>query len=69
MREIRCGACNRKLGEGDYSRLAIKCPRCKTMNFLRAERPEPAGRRASDSKEVSRDEGKAPTGEERIQIP
>lgn len=33
---IRCGGCQRKLGEGRYSRLEIKCPRCGTHNVLRA---------------------------------
>ncbi|MNM83393.1 Mu-like prophage protein Com [compost metagenome] len=47
MQEIRCGSCNRKLGVGEYTRLAIKCPRCGTMNQLRAARPAPEGRRAS----------------------
>lgn len=47
MQEFRCGSCNRKLGVGEYTRLAIKCPRCGTMNQLRAERPAPEGRRAS----------------------
>lgn len=32
MQEIRCGACRRKLGEGVFSRLAIKCPRCGALN-------------------------------------
>lgn len=32
MEEIRCGACGRKLGEGIFARLAIKCPRCGTLN-------------------------------------
>ena len=41
MNEIRCGACARKLGEGEYIRLTIKCPRCGVMNTLRAERPTP----------------------------
>ncbi|MDR2155891.1 MAG: Com family DNA-binding transcriptional regulator [Burkholderiaceae bacterium] len=36
MQEIRCGQCGRKLGEGDYTSLAIKCPRCRTINQLRA---------------------------------
>ncbi|WP_082926524.1 Com family DNA-binding transcriptional regulator [Cupriavidus sp. D384] len=47
MQEIRCGSCNRKLGMGEYIRLAIKCPRCGTMNQLRAERPGPESPRAS----------------------
>ncbi|MES2401886.1 MAG: Com family DNA-binding transcriptional regulator [Pseudomonadota bacterium] len=33
---IRCGSCQRKLGEGCYTRLEIKCPRCKALNVLRA---------------------------------
>lgn len=34
--DIRCGQCRRKLGEGSYLHLAIKCPRCGTINQLRA---------------------------------
>ncbi|MDN7608078.1 Com family DNA-binding transcriptional regulator [Burkholderia multivorans] len=30
-----------------YIRLTIKCPRCRAMNVLRAERRLPAGRRVS----------------------
>lgn len=37
MKEIRCIACSRKLAEGEFVRLAIKCPRCKTLNRLNAE--------------------------------
>ena len=36
LTEIRCGACQRKLGAGFYTRLEIKCPRCGAMNILRA---------------------------------
>ncbi|MFZ6708993.1 Com family DNA-binding transcriptional regulator [Undibacterium sp. TC9W] len=36
MQTIRCGSCSRKLGEGEFVTLAIKCPRCKTLNHLRA---------------------------------
>ncbi|PUA16824.1 Com family DNA-binding transcriptional regulator [Glaciimonas sp. PCH181] len=49
MLDIRCGNCSRKLGEGEYITLTIKCPRCGTLNHLRATRPAPACRRASDS--------------------
>ena len=35
--DIRCGKCNRKLGEGQYIRLAIKCPRCGAFNQLSAQ--------------------------------
>jgi phage FluMu protein Com len=41
MTEIRCGACGKKLGYGIYQTLQIKCPRCKTLNFLRAESTPP----------------------------
>ncbi|MCL1961679.1 MAG: Com family DNA-binding transcriptional regulator [Desulfovibrionaceae bacterium] len=42
QQDIRCGACSRKLGAGKYTILQIKCPRCGTINHLRAARPEPA---------------------------
>ncbi|MBN9342404.1 MAG: Com family DNA-binding transcriptional regulator [Comamonadaceae bacterium] len=32
MNEIRCGNCRRKLGEGIYMALSIKCPRCGALN-------------------------------------
>lgn len=32
MKEVRCGKCHKKLAEGDYRTLAIKCPRCGTLN-------------------------------------
>ncbi|WP_092401566.1 Com family DNA-binding transcriptional regulator [Collimonas sp. OK412] len=48
MQEIRCGNCSKKLGEGEYIALAIKCPRCSTLNHLRATRPAPVCHRASD---------------------
>lgn len=41
MEEIRCGACRRKLAAGDFTCLHIKCPRCGTMNVLRATSPRP----------------------------
>ncbi|MGS5089081.1 Com family DNA-binding transcriptional regulator [Hydrogenophaga sp. A37] len=46
MNEIRCGGCHKKLGEGLYTALKIKCPRCGDMNHLRAESPQPACHRA-----------------------
>ncbi|MGE8491570.1 Com family DNA-binding transcriptional regulator [Comamonas sp.] len=39
MNDIRCGSCGRKLGEGVYSLLNIKCPRCGALNCLRAASP------------------------------
>ncbi|WP_338797886.1 Com family DNA-binding transcriptional regulator [Acidovorax sp. DW039] len=50
MNEIRCGACARKLGEGEYTRLVIKCPRCGAINTLRAESPPSARQGAPDLK-------------------
>ncbi|MFJ2990921.1 Com family DNA-binding transcriptional regulator [Collimonas sp. NPDC087041] len=41
MQDIRCGNCSKKLGEGEYIALAMKCPRCGTLNHLRAESSEP----------------------------
>lgn len=37
--EVRCAKCNRKLADAAYTHLSIKCPRCKTVNTLRATRP------------------------------
>lgn len=42
MKDIRCGACGRKLGAGIFIELQIKCSRCKAMNYLRSERSEQA---------------------------
>ncbi len=39
MQEVRCGSCQRKLAEADFMRLKIKCPRCGTMNDVRAIAP------------------------------
>lgn len=36
MNEIRCGRCWQKLAMGEYVELQIKCPRCKTLNHLKA---------------------------------
>ncbi|ART47568.1 MULTISPECIES: Com family DNA-binding transcriptional regulator [Acidovorax] len=49
MEEIRCGACRRKLGEGEYTRLVIKCPRCGAINSLRAESSIPERHGASNT--------------------
>ncbi|WP_082824104.1 Com family DNA-binding transcriptional regulator [Crenobacter luteus] len=32
--DIRCGHCRRKLAEGRFIELTIKCPRCGQMNHL-----------------------------------
>ncbi|MBI1207521.1 MAG: Com family DNA-binding transcriptional regulator [Azospirillum sp.] len=41
MEDIRCGHCDRLLARGTISELAIKCPRCKTLNQLRRNQPVP----------------------------
>ncbi|WP_082818872.1 Com family DNA-binding transcriptional regulator [Cupriavidus nantongensis] len=46
MQEIRCGNCHRKLAMGAYTHLSIKCPRCRTMNDLRAASSAPESQRA-----------------------
>lgn len=53
MVEIRCGACYKKLGEGEYRRINIKCPRCGALNVLRAESPAPERHRASTPKRLT----------------
>lgn len=39
--DIRCGQCHKKLAEGTYIALSIKCRHCKTINQYRAESPKP----------------------------
>ncbi|WP_318773081.1 MULTISPECIES: Com family DNA-binding transcriptional regulator [Delftia] len=47
MQEVRCASCNRKLAMGVFQQLSIKCPRCGTLNSLRAHMsPEPECLRA-----------------------
>jgi phage FluMu protein Com len=41
MKDIRCGACGRKLASGRFIELHIKCGRCKTMNFLSVSNAKP----------------------------
>ena len=47
MDEIRCGNCHRKLGEGEYTRLAIKCQRCGRINQMSTVSATPERHRAS----------------------
>ncbi len=59
MNEIRCGACSRKLGVGEYRLLIIKCPRCGVVNSLKAESLiNPERHRASIRKETHDDNQK-----------
>ncbi|WP_423708685.1 Com family DNA-binding transcriptional regulator [Undibacterium sp. WLX3042] len=46
MQDIRCGNCHKKLGIGKFSRIIIKCPRCKVINQLSAESADPEQPRA-----------------------
>lgn len=46
--DIRCGHCQRKLATGRYLELQIKCPRCGTLNYLKAESLTPERHRASE---------------------
>ncbi|OTG85277.1 hypothetical protein B9T31_12425 [Acinetobacter sp. ANC 4558] len=34
MKLINCRSCGRLLAKGSFTTLEIKCPRCKTMNFM-----------------------------------
>ncbi|HML54197.1 MAG TPA: Com family DNA-binding transcriptional regulator [Solidesulfovibrio magneticus] len=49
--EIRCGQCGRLLAKGTGT-IEIKCPRCRTINHVRAASPEDSPERAD--KECSR---------------
>ncbi|MDO5623778.1 MAG: Com family DNA-binding transcriptional regulator [Pseudomonadota bacterium] len=42
--DVRCGHCSKKLAVGQFLSLQIKCPRCGTLNHLRADRPTPEPR-------------------------
>lgn len=54
--EQRCGKCSRLLFKMDENALtgtlSIKCPRCKTINILRPQSPQPK-RPERDGNEVS----------------
>ncbi|WP_416242736.1 Com family DNA-binding transcriptional regulator [Azospira sp. APE16] len=47
MEIIRCGSCNKKLAEAEYTRLSIKCPRCGAINQVKAASREPERHGAS----------------------
>ncbi|MFZ6875373.1 Com family DNA-binding transcriptional regulator [Undibacterium sp. Di27W] len=69
MQDIRCGTCSRKLGEGEFVTLTIKCTRCKTMNHLRATRPEPDRHRATRIESAYGRNTQSSTSKERLSIP
>ncbi|WP_299533463.1 Com family DNA-binding transcriptional regulator [uncultured Herbaspirillum sp.] len=56
MEEIRCGKCNKKLADGLYIRLNIKCPRCGTLNHLSAKSAATERHGASNKKESLREQ-------------
>ncbi|MEG0051631.1 MAG: Com family DNA-binding transcriptional regulator [Comamonas sp.] len=67
MQEIRCGSCRRKLGEGVFTRLAIKCPRCGAFNQLSASSAPQESHRGpeaeiNDKSNHSLDRWQAPPG-------
>ncbi|AUZ85777.1 Com family DNA-binding transcriptional regulator [Methylophaga nitratireducenticrescens] len=39
MTQCRCKRCGRLLAKAKFERLEIKCPRCKTLNILKAQEP------------------------------
>ena len=67
MQDIRCGNCRRKLAEGVYIQLAIKCPRCGAFNQLSAKSAPQEHHRVSeaevhDKPNSSLDRRQAPPG-------
>jgi len=51
IEEVRCGSCRKLLAKASCKRIQIKCPRCGTLNDMRAV--EPLTRTpSSDSEEV-----------------
>ncbi|WP_159672417.1 Com family DNA-binding transcriptional regulator [Andreprevotia sp. IGB-42] len=46
MNEIRCVHCSKKLAEGQFTWLTIKCPRCRGTSIFRATAPTPERQRA-----------------------
>ena len=66
--DIRCGQCQRKLAVGRYIEMEIKCPRCGTMNHLKATSLPPERHRASefgddDEQSIGSQKGNLDTGQ------
>ncbi len=40
-KDIRCRVCTKKLAEGEYVRLSIKCQRCKALNMYERHQRAP----------------------------
>ncbi|WP_099737245.1 Com family DNA-binding transcriptional regulator [Comamonas sp. 26] len=67
MDEIRCGSCRKKLGEGVFQRLNIKCPRCGAFNQLSAQSATPEPQRGPTAETYDKpnrplDRGQTPPG-------
>lgn len=59
-KEIRCGHCNRLLGKGEVLDFEMKCPRCKTINHVRAQSPgsePPEGQNGANRADQEKDKG------------
>ncbi|MCX7364814.1 MAG: Com family DNA-binding transcriptional regulator [Alphaproteobacteria bacterium] len=60
MESIRCG-CGRLLLKGRVHDIEIKCPRCRTVNRIRAPSPAPERQRASQETSDARPSKKPPS--------
>lgn len=68
MRFICCQNCNKKLLKiGQYDELAIKCPRCKTINHLSVQNAANAGNEAHEA--LQSIQGERPRGNKPINPP
>lgn len=52
METVRCGKCSKLFAKADFIQIEIKCPRCGTLNLVRAESPKPERPGASIRKEA-----------------
>jgi len=53
MKDVRCGKCSRKLAMANFIELQIKCPRCGTLNHLKAESLPVAPTSATDRRQYA----------------
>jgi phage FluMu protein Com len=67
MQVVRCGQCSKKLAEAVYTFLSIKCPRCRTLNHLKAtELPISATRSPDNGSTHDETYSATPIGKERL---
>lgn len=52
METVRCGNCSKMLAKADFVQIEIKCPRCGTLNYVKAKSLEPERPGASIRKET-----------------